>query len=861
MSSKGEVTYEIRADDSHLESDLDQANKKVEQSVENSAKSAVKTEKEKSKSIKSEQESVTKHHEKESRKQETKSKESAKTFKELAKNVGADVKASATNAKEHATKVIDKIKHPIKTVSTFTKEKSANIKESLVNAFTHAKEKAVSGLEKTAHAILHPVETAKEASANIREAFSKAFDAVGETASKALGTVTKGIGAGMAAAGSAVVAAGAMALKSAVSMDQAMNGFIASTGKGTEETERYQNVLENIYKNNYGEDFQDIADSMELVTKNLGDMDDASLQSLTESAITLRDTFEYDVSESTRAAKAMMDQFGISGDQAMNLIAAGAENGLDYSGELLDNISEYSVQFAKVGLDADDMFKIFQKGADTGAFNLDKVGDAIKEMSIRVIDGSETTQAGFSAIGLNADEMAKKFSQGGESAKEAFKQTVDALASVKDPLAQDAAGVALFGTMWEDLGPEVVTALADIEDGAYATGEELGKIKEVKYDDLGSMFEGLKRTVEMLILPLGEQLIPFLSELISEMLPVIEEELPGIVDIAGELITQLMSMAKDLLPALKDIVSSLLPPLLDLIKAILPVVITLIKELLPPITKIISSVLPVLISVINALLPIIEILIELLMPVIDLFMEMLEPILTLISEALVPLVNALTPIISVIKDLLIPVLQILLTQFSEVFSGIVSTIMERVKLITNIIGGIVDFVKNVFAGNWKAAWENVKDVLKNVAGMFVSILKFPINHMIDLLNGFIKGINKIKIPDWVPAVGGKGIKLPTIPRLRVGMDYVPSDDFPALLHKGEAVLTAQENALYRSLGGFNGIMNAISERGRQDAKSNTTRTLVVHTHVELDGKEVGYLITPYVDSNLAEDEELGRRGN
>lgn len=145
--------------------------------------------------------------------------------------------------------------------------------------------------------------------------------------------------------------------------------------------------------------------------------------------------------------------------------------------------------------------------------------------------------------------------------------------------------------------------------------------------------------------------------------------------------------------------------------------------------------------------------------------------------------------------------------------------------------------------------------------MFVNILKLPINGMVDLLNGFIKGINKIKIPDWVPGVGGKGINLPTIPRLRVGMDYVPSDDFPALLHKGEAVLTAQENALYRSLGGFNGIMNAISERGRQDAKSNTTRTLVVHTHVELDGKEVGYLITPYVDSNLAEDEELGRRGN
>ena len=78
----------------------------------------------------------------------------------------------------------------------------------------------------------------------------------------------------------------------------------------------------------------------------------------------------------------------------MDLIAAGAQNGLDYSGELLDSISEYSVQFAKLGLDADDMFKIFQKGADTGAFNLDKVGDAVKELSIRVVDGSDTTAEG-----------------------------------------------------------------------------------------------------------------------------------------------------------------------------------------------------------------------------------------------------------------------------------------------------------------------------------------------------------------------------------------------------------------------------------------------------------------------------------
>ncbi len=269
---------------------------------------------------------------------------------------------------------------------------------------------------------------------------------------------------------------------------------------------------------------------MATVTQNLGEMSDEQLQSITESAFALRDTFEYDISESTRAAKAMMDNFGVSGDEAMSMIAAGAQNGLDYSGELIDSISEYSTQFAKVGLDADDMFKIFEKGAASGAWNLDKVGDAVKEFSIRAIDGSDSTAAGFTAIGLNADEMAAKFGQGGETAKKAFSDTLKALSSIEDPLEKDAAGVALFGTMWEDLGPEAVEALADIEDGAYDTYGALDDIKGVKYDDLGSMFEGLKRSVEMLVLPLGEMLIPVLSELIEEVLPVLQEILPPLLE-------------------------------------------------------------------------------------------------------------------------------------------------------------------------------------------------------------------------------------------------------------------------------------------------------------------------------------------
>lgn len=743
MSNKGEVTYEVRADYSHLDEDLDAAQKKVEKSNQKVANTSEKCEENTAKAKKETQEDVTRHHKKENDKREEDDKDSHKQREE--------------DTKKHGEK--------LKSITSGT---------------------------------------------------------------------AKAIGAGMLAVGTAAVAIGTMATNSAVSMDKAMNDFIASTGKGTEETERYQKVLEEVYKNNYGEDFQDISDAMEVVTKNLGDMDDSQLQAVTESAFALRDVFEYDLAESTRAAKAMMDQFGISGEEAMGLIAAGANNGLDYSGELLDSISEYSVQFAKVGLGAEDMFKIFQKGAETGAWNLDKVGDAIKEMSIRVIDGSESTKGGFEAIGLNADNMASKFAAGGESAKEAFQQTLEALASLENPLAQDAAGVALFGTMWEDLGPEVVTQLANIKDGAYDASDAMNSIKGVKYDDLGSMFEGLKRSVEMLLLPLGEQLIPVLSELIMAIMPIVEDALPPFIEFIGQLISELKPVIEEILPVLLDLFSGIAPPLMDLISAILPTLVDLFNELIPPIVELIGEALPVLVELIEALLPIALMLIESFMPLIDCFLQLLPPILLLISEALVPLLEAITPIISTINDVLIPILQFLVDVFAEVFNGILDSVTSYVSKLANMINSIVDFIKNVFTGNWKEAWKNVRDIFKNAFGMMVDYCKAPLNMIIDLINGFIKGINKLKLPDWVPGIGGKNLDIPTIPKLRVGMEYVPNDDFPAILHKGEAVLTAQENALYRSVGGFQGVMQTISERGYQDSQIN------IQPNVTVEGIDIDY---------------------
>ena len=94
------------------------------------------------------------------------------------------------------------------------------------------------------------------------------------------------------------------------------------------------------------------------------------------------------------------------------------------------------------------------------------------------------------------------------------------------------------------------------------------------------------------------------------------------------------------------------------------------------------------------------------------------------------------------------------------------------------------------------AWENIKNIFSNIANGLGNIFKSPINFIIGIINGFIRGLNRIRIPDWVPGVGGLGFHINEIPRLKVGIDYVPEDDYPALLHKGERVLTKEQNAEY-----------------------------------------------------------------
>ena len=656
------------------------------------------------------------------------------------------------------------------------------------------------------------------------EKANKAIDGTtkkGESFASKLGGVFSKVGKGALVLGgtlaTAATAIGGLAINSQKNMDQAMNSFIAQTGIAKNESAEWKKALEDIYKGNYGESFEDIANSMALASQELYEFDPSQIKAVTENALALRDTFGVEVNESIRASKALITQFGISADEAYNLMAQGAQNGLDFSGELVDNINEYSVQFGKLGLSAEDMFNIFQSGADAGAWNLDKIGDAVKEFSIRAIDGSNTTIEGFTKLGLNSDEMAKKFAAGGDTAKKAFYETIDAIKAMDDPVQQSIVGVDLFGTMWEDLGPEVVTQLGSIRDMYDGTADSMNKIKEVKYDDIGSMFEGLKRNVEMLLLPLGNALMPLIvsiMNLILNNMPLIEGLINQLTPVITQLFTALIppiqtfietalpmiaTLTEQILPIFISLLTTLLPPIMEIVQALLPVFVELIQMLLPPILQIVEMILPLLLSLIQPLLPLLQPILSLLQPFIDLLMLILQPLTQLLNVILPPLMSLLNIIIQTIIPMLSAQFTYVANIIGSVFGNALSYITSQVQVVKNIFMSIIDFIKNVFTGNWRGAWENVKNIFSNIISGIANVFKFPINLIIDGMNAFIKGLNKLKIPDWVPGVGGKGLNIPLLKKLRVGMEYVPYDDMPALLHKGERVLTADEAKEYQEI--------------------------------------------------------------
>lgn len=617
-----------------------------------------------------------------------------------------------------------------------------------------------------------------------------------DSLAKSLGEGLKnaaGIAAGaLAAIGAGAVAMATKAVTSADEAQRALNSLQAKTGATADEMDGLKTSMLNIYAQNFGESFEEIADSMATISQGTG-LTGKALEDATVNAYILKDTFDMEVNESIRAVDMMMDQFGITSEEAFNLIAQGAQNGLDKNENLLDSVNEYSVHFKQLGINADEMFNMFSNGAKTGVYDVDKLGDAVKEFGIRVKDESDSTFQAFYALGLDAEEVTEAFARGGDDAKKAFKDVNKALAECDNIVQQNQLGVALYGTTWEDMGVEAVVALSDMNGEIDKTKSTMDGINEIRYDSFSEAIAGIGRQFEVgLLIPLGDSILPILNQFadfINANMPTIQTVMQTVMGAIGSAIKTLETPINFIIDCISTLITAITnwandnKTKVEEVKTIFEGFKTKVDEIFKNVKTILDTFVTTFMKVWNT------------------YGEDITRIVTNVFNGMVTTIDGVFNIING-----------LLTTFSALFKGDWETVWKSLK---DLAVTAWDEVKKWFEG----AINVFNDIVTTSERMFEDIGEDIINFILSGLKSAWDGIaswfsDKI---DWIrdelsiwrsaqdemSTVNGNGRgggSRSFDGSHAAGLVSVPYDGYMAELHAGERVLTRAEAEAYNSKG-------------------------------------------------------------
>lgn len=310
------------------------------------------------------------------------------------------------------------------------------------------------------------------------------------------------VGVGAAIAGvTAAVGLFASKLSEAMDIEKGRDRLAAQLGLTAEQSEAFGRTAGQLYAGAYGESLDEVNEALRYVQQNIGDgmgnADDA-LKTVTASVMDLASAFGEDLGPISRAAGIMVKN-GLAGDAtaALDLLTVGLQNGANAGEDLLDTFSEYSPKFAELGIDATKAMGMISQAMKAGARDSDFVADALKEFAIKSKDASDSSIEAFQALGLNGQKMTAVFAKGGPEADRAMAQVIQRLRDMKDPVAQNAAAVGLFGTKAEDLGRTLyaidpttaVSALGQVEGAAKRMGDTLA-------DNASTKIETFKRSLQ-----------------------------------------------------------------------------------------------------------------------------------------------------------------------------------------------------------------------------------------------------------------------------------------------------------------------------------------------------------------------------
>lgn len=627
------------------------------------------------------------------------------------------------------------------------------------------------------------------------------MNAIGNFASEGMDNFKNSIVSAVSASTIAIAGLGTGAFASVKGMveagdeyNKAINQLSASTGAVGEELEGMEDIVQGVYATSVNASWEEVSNTIAEVHKQTGLVGD-DLQSASKNAVTLSDTFEMDIGESTRAVSSLMKNFGISADEAYNIIAMGAQSGANQNGDLLDTLNEYSAQYSALGLSADEFLQSLISGADAGVFSIDKVGDAVKEFNIRAKDGSDSSAEGFQLLGLNAEEMTSKFAQGGDTAQQAFYQVVNALDQMEDPVAKNTAAVDLFGTMYEDLESNMLPILSSMQGASENTYDALGQINEVKYNDIGSAMEGLKRSVGNLTIDMKSELaggiagalgglvntinsfdgdysklikgvvqagkdmisafaplisnfkekatliVSAISDGIQEKMPIIVEKVP---EILSKLVSGFISGKQKMMEVAIPLITSLVEGILQrgselislasvLINGICNAIVTFLPKLIPIATQLIQT----LVTGIQTLLPnIIPVAIEIIMALIDGILGALPTLMVALPQIIFAIVNG---ILEHLTDIIVCAIQIVM--------AIVSGIIENVSLLLSAVISIITTIVNLVLENLpmliNVALEIVMALVNGILQNLSPLLEMGIQLVLELVNAILQNLEPI----------------------------------------------------------------------------------------------------------------------
>lgn len=652
-----------------------------------------------------------------------------------------------------------------------------------------------------------------------------------------------------------LIAAGGFAFKTATDFDSASRKIQSSLGLTSDEANKLADSAYSLWQDGFGESLDEVTNSLLQVRQNIKGLNEGEIEEVTKNAMVLANTFDSEVNEVTRAGNNLMVNFGIDSKKAFDLMAKGAQNGLNFSNEMFDNLSEYSGLFSDMGYSADEYFQLLVNGAQEGVYNLDYINDVMKEFQIRVKDGSKATSDAMSLMSEETQEVWESFLDGEGTVKDVSNAVLSELKNMDDQVLANQIGVGLYGTKWEDLEADAMYSLTTMGNEMNNVNGTMQSMTETQEEAFGQQFQSLLRELLAAFLPLGRILL----NLAQQWLPSIS---------AG--IQTLTTWFTSLSPLMQNVtiivgvLAAALGPLLIIIGAIASGISAVIgvftpliglfgtgaaaatgttvaatglgasfTALLGPIGLIIAAIAGIIaiISVLGDdilelwnthLKPVFDVIVETivnnLQPVFEEGFNFISEVVNGSFESIQKLWdNVLEPLFAFIMGFLSLTLVPAFQMAFGIVSSVVQTAFNMISTIwTNtlkpIFDGIIEFVGGVFTMNWEKAWQGISSVFGGVFNGLVTLAKTPLNAIIGLINGVIRGLNNIRLPDWVPGIGGFGVNIPEIPMLAKGGNVFGNGSFiageagPELFEKkGSQVrvtpLTAGQKAAGKTGGG------------------------------------------------------------